>query len=140
MRSDRRLIIILSFVLIVTTLLVFCPCFSFDFLLTWDDGWQVFNDNTHDGLTIQNVGKMFSSFYQGQYSPLNQFIYTCVKLCLIAFLTSICMVIHPLQVEPVSWISTSKILSCSFFFLSGLVVNTCYASEPIIRATLAQSF
>lgn len=175
MRNDRKLMIISLFVLTVTTLLVFYPCFSFDFLLTWDDGWQVFNDNTHDGLTIQNVGKMFSSCYMGQYSPLNQFIYTCVyesfgmrslpfhivnvvlhigcvlltfffvkkllvlygeshsdKLYLIAFLTALCTAIHPLQVEPVSWISASKILSCSFFFLSGLVVYSYYISKPTV--------
>lgn len=162
-------------VLIVITIIVFYPCLSFDFLLSWDDGWQVFNDYTHNGLSVSNLREIFSSFYMGQYSPFNQLIYTCiysivgmnalyfhlVSMCLhigcvllvyiflrqllvlygeanfdrinlVSFITAVCVAIHPLQIESVVWISASKVLWCSFFFLCGLVLYLKYIRKPTI--------
>lgn len=154
--------------LIITNFAVYYPTLNHRFLKEWDDEWQVLNRYTTNGLSFENIQEIFSSFYNGQYSPLNQFIYTIIftfnglspkgfhianlvwhisYICLIfifinkilqlysgtketkniwiAFIAALLMAIHPIQVEAVSWISASKILTCSFFFMGSLV---CYLS------------
>ena len=44
----------------------------------------------------------------------------------ISFLTALLWAIHPVHVEPVSWLSASKVLIYSFFYLSGLIVYIRY--------------
>jgi hypothetical protein len=118
------------------------------------------NIYTEGGICFKNIRAIFTEFYYGQYSPLNElmylFLYTLfgynplvfhlssllihavnaclVFLCLrifleryilgkgnnnimIAFMTAMFFAVHPLNVESVAWISASKIILCSFFYL-----------------------
>ena len=46
-----------------------------DFLYRWDDGWQVMNQYTEGGINLDNLRAIFSEFYHGQYSPVNECMY-----------------------------------------------------------------
>lgn len=72
--SRKNLLFMLG--LVVTVMTVFYPVLQHGFLYTWDDRWQILNAYTFNGLTWKNVNSIFSNFYMGQYSPLNQFFYT----------------------------------------------------------------
>ena len=72
--SRKNLLFMLG--LVVTVMTVFYPVLQHGFLYTWDDRWQILNAYTFNGLTWKNVNSIFSHFYMGQYSPLNQFFYT----------------------------------------------------------------
>lgn len=161
--TDNKLFYLLQTILIVVTFIVFYPVLGHDFLYSWDDQWQVLNSYTFNGFSQDNLINILFNSYYGQYSPLNQFFYTCIysllgskpvyfqcsnllfhlgcvllafnlissllllrrrdnktKIYLIAFGVALLMGIHPVQVEAVSWISASKVLTCAFFFLLGL--------------------
>src|SRR5690606_11451109 len=45
---------------------------------------------------------------------------------MVAFITALLFLIHPMQVESVVWISASKVLLYAFFFLSALVFYLRY--------------
>lgn len=152
--------------LIIPILLVFIQTTEFHYLKSWDDGWQVLNRFTTNGLTFDNIKEIFSTFYCGQYSPLNQLTYTITYIItglnpkgyhlnnLIFHISYVCMVfifvnkllhmytqtensrnnwisfivtlfiaIHPVQVEVIAWISASKVLIYSNFFIGALI---CY--------------
>lgn len=47
---------------------------------------------------------------------------------MVPFITALLFLIHPMQVESVAWISASKVLLYSFFFLSSLVLYLAYIS------------
>lgn len=173
---SRELFFIIG--LIVVILVVYYPIIEHDFLYTWDDRWQVLSVYTYNGLTWKNINNIFSNFYMGQYSPLNQLFYTityelfgvnplafhsinlcwhisCVLLTYvfikkilllmnynnkenqsvkwIAFCVALLMGIHPVQVEPVSWLSASKILVQAFFFMFGLVCYLFYLQKEKVR-------
>lgn len=154
-------------VLVILPLIVFYPVFTHDFLYMWDDKWQVLNGYTFGGVSWKNIYSIFSEYPMGQYSPLNQLVYSflyiqfgpnatvfhaanlvwhigCVllvyrsvglllqlrlqkrKALLIAFTTALLMAVHPVQVECVAWISASKVLTFSFFFLLGLTFYLHY--------------
>jgi len=66
----------LQSVLLVYGLLIYVQVVDFEFLTHWDDGWQVQNFYSLGGLSWENIKDIFSSFYQKQYSPLNQLSYT----------------------------------------------------------------
>lgn len=146
--------------LILATVIVYFPILGNDFLIYWDDKWQVMNYYTEGGIHVDNFRAIVTEFYYGQYSPLNAilyvFIYTlfgynplvfhlvslllhtgCVCLVYwivrrifkqtnrihirqapaIAWITALIFAVHPMNVEAVAWISASKILVYSFFFL-----------------------
>lgn len=156
-------------ILVLSVALLFWQTLDYRFLKGWDDGWQVLNGYTTNGLTLSNIEDIFSDFYYGQYSPLNQLSYTIVFLfnglspkgfhfasllwhvgyvCMlflfldkllhlftqsaevnntrIAFIVALLTAVHPVQIESVAWISASKVLSCSFFFISALLSYLCY--------------
>lgn len=168
--------VICTFILIIATLLVFYQTTGFHFLKDWDDEWQVLNRCTANGFTLSNIQEIFSTFYNGQYSPLNQLSYTIIfifnglnpqgyhwanlvwhtgYICLvfffidkllqlhtgnknqkntwIAFIVALFMALHPVQVETVAWISASKILTCSFFFMGSLVCYLSYLQSYKVR-------
>ncbi|MZH02314.1 MAG: tetratricopeptide repeat protein [Nitrospinae bacterium] len=50
-------------------------------------------------------------------------------LCLAGSLTALTFGIHPLRVEPVSWISSRDELLCSFFFLSSILTYIVYLRD-----------
>ncbi len=62
--------------LVIITLLLYWRSLGNEFLMLWDDQWQVFNPYTADGFTPENIGKILTDIYYRQYSPLNQFAYT----------------------------------------------------------------
>ncbi len=72
--------ITISFIII--PLMLFACCYftfqqvsSFNFVDKWDDGWQVLNLYTSRGINANNFVDIFTTFYSGQYSPLNQWMY-----------------------------------------------------------------
>ena len=62
--------------LFLLPLIVYHALAGFEFLTAWDDGWMVFNRHTTDGLGLRNLADIASETNQGQYSPVNQLIYT----------------------------------------------------------------
>lgn len=62
--------------LIAPILFVYWPVHEFDYLIGWDDQWFVTNHYTENGFTWQNICLIFTDFYYGQYSPINQVYYT----------------------------------------------------------------
>ena len=47
---------------------------------------------------------------------------------LIAFMTSLLFAVHPLMVEAVAWISASKVILCTFFYLASVLFYLKYAT------------
>lgn len=150
--------------LIPIVILVYCPVINYDFQYQWDDHWVVMNHYTTGGFHWSNIYHIFTDFYHGQYSPLNQMNYLIIyslfnyspsafhlanlgwhllnvllvfafldtflnsspKLSTsnnrkIAFFTAFIWGIHPVNVEAVSWLSASKILIYSSFYLFALL-------------------
>lgn len=151
-------------ILILIIILIYYPVINHDFLYLWDDHWVVINHYTAGGFSWSNLYHIFTDFYHGQYSPLNQmnyliiyslfgyssfafhlanlvwhlfnvilvfiflytFLYSSPKLSTlnnrrIAFFTAFIWGIHPVNVEAVSWLSASKILIYSSFYLLALL-------------------
>lgn len=156
--------------LILACLIVYWPVLSHQFQYMWDDQWQVINRYTEMPLTWHNLWTIFTEFYGGQYSPINQLIYTLLytgfgynpfwfhtlnlavhtlnallvyfllnkllgqtryftisSACRIAFFTALLFSVHPLQAEAVAWISASKIVLYTLFYLLALYAYVCYA-------------
>ena len=59
----------------------FFPTFGNELMTGWDDQWQVTNSFTSSGFTWNNLQAIFTESYQGQYSPLNQCMYTLLYAC-----------------------------------------------------------
>ena len=59
----------------LATGLVYFPILGNDFLYFWDDQWVVMNYYTEGGFNIENIWAIFTEFYHGQYSPLNESLY-----------------------------------------------------------------
>jgi len=139
-----------------------------------DDNWMVYENRHVFNLSPENIREYFTSFYRGQYSPVNTLFYGVIYhffgidpayfhgfslilhignvllvLCfvqqlisllrkdslegkggagypMVAFITALLFLIHPMQVESVVWISASKVLLYAFFFLSALVFYLRY--------------
>lgn len=151
-------------ILVSIVVLVYYPVLNHDFLYLWDDHWVVINHYTTGGFSWSNLYHIFTDFYHGQYSPLNEmnyliiyslfgyssfafhlvnlgwhlinvllvfifldtFLNSSLKLSTthnrkIAFLTAFIWGIHPVNVEAVSWLSASKILIYSVFYLLALL-------------------
>jgi hypothetical protein len=128
-----------------------------DFLYAWDDQWVAINHFTEAGWTWDNLWRIFTEYYHGQYSPANEFLYVLVysisgysplafhSACLLLHVANVCMVflccrellkmngkeqvtaisfiaallfaVHPMNVESVAWISASKVLVYTAFYL-----------------------
>jgi hypothetical protein len=65
-------------VLGAATFLVYIPALSNEFLMRWDDQWVVINNYTYHGFTADNLWRILTEFYHGQYAPLNQLYYTAL--------------------------------------------------------------
>lgn len=173
---------ILVLLLFVVILMVYYPALNNDFIMEWDDQWQVMTSTTENGLTWENINHMFSYSFQNQYFPVNQLCYSlvylfvdgykawgfhlfCVLLHLsntllvfilfkrllrisgrmdkesirpVSFITALLFAIHPLNVESVAWISASKILVYSFFYLIALYTYLIYVK--IQKKTISFSY
>lgn len=164
--------------LVLITISLYWRSFSNEFLMLWDDQWMVFNSYTAGGLTPENLKRILTDIYYGQYSPLNQLVYTllyCIAgydpvvyhgfnilmhvlnvviaylfvnslltamrgdlhpaapegdvLYMTAnasFIAALLFAVHPVNVEAVAWVSASKIVVCSFFYLMGLYLYVRY--------------
>lgn len=160
--------------IILLCIMAYIPILGNKFMTAWDDGWQVINNYT-ETLSWYNIKLIFTDYYYGQYSPVNQFLYTVIyyffgydsvafhlfslllhtlnallvffivrqlliknisqgskyenKIVLISLGTALLFAIHPLQVEAVAWLSASKILVCSFFYLLGIWFYLSYIQK-----------
>lgn len=65
-------------ILIAVSIAVYYPVTDYPFMKSWDDQWQVLNFYTTNGLSMNSIISIFSTFYNGQYSPLNQMCYTAI--------------------------------------------------------------
>lgn len=63
-------------VIICITAMIYWPAHSLRFLHGWDDQWAIFNYFTEDGLTWSNLYSIVTTFFCGQYAPVNQIYYT----------------------------------------------------------------
>ncbi|MDB5005082.1 MAG: hypothetical protein JWQ34_3307 [Mucilaginibacter sp.] len=64
--------------LTISVLLVYHSVFSHQFQLKWDDQWVITNFYTENGLTANNLYAIFTDFFHGQYSPINQLSFTLI--------------------------------------------------------------
>ncbi len=158
--SERRLHALPLLGICLLTVCAFLPTFWNGFQMEWDDQWMVFNPMTKGHLDWHLLKVIFTTPFNGQWGPLNQFAYTVIfrlfgysclayhvyslvlhvcNVCLvwavlktvlsdcggmevsrtrhICLFATILFAVHPLQVETVAWISASKILLSSVFYL-----------------------
>jgi hypothetical protein len=64
--------LIVASLLTIAILLVYYSVFSHQFQLKWDDHWVVTNFYTEGGFTTSNLYAIFTEYFHGQYSPINQ--------------------------------------------------------------------
>lgn len=64
--------------LVIACLLVYFPILWNDFQMGWDDQWQIMNRYTEDGFTRENLQAVFTDYYYGQFSPINEVIYMAI--------------------------------------------------------------
>ncbi len=62
--------LLLSFVILALTFIVFLPVFTSEFLTTWDDKTYILDNTMIRSITMQSVKEMFSSQVGGTYVPL----------------------------------------------------------------------
>jgi hypothetical protein len=75
-RLNYNHLIIMHLLLIITCVLaVYWQVYTFDFLYGWDDQWFVTNYMTKGGFSTKNLYEILTTFYYGQYAPLNQYYY-----------------------------------------------------------------
>jgi hypothetical protein len=70
--------ILFILVLIAVTFSVYFPVLFNDFLYLWDDQWVVINHYTYNGMEMNNLWRIFTEYYHGQYAPFNQLYYSCL--------------------------------------------------------------
>lgn len=145
--------------------LAFLPTFGNGFQMEWDDQWMLMNPQTVSHLNWSTLGDILMTRSHGQWSPVNQLLYTLlyhvdgynaavfhaaslllhlINVCLlyvalhmlladvtdfsqkrrgwVVFITTLFFAVHPLQVESVAWVSASKTLLSSVFYLSGFIM------------------
>ena len=61
-------------ILTLACLLFYNPVLNNQFQSLWDDQWVVMNGYTEAGLGWENIVRIFSEFYNGQYAPINQLL------------------------------------------------------------------
>lgn len=162
--------------LVLITAAVYAQILWHNFFYHWDDQWVVINSFTESGFTADNLWNVLTTFYHGQYAPMNELSYIVVhslfgfdaaafhgasilwhignvvlvylfvaallpmmgeglgerKSRTVAWLTALAFAVHPVGVESVAWISASKILVYSFFYLLALNVYLVYVSKPTL--------
>ena len=62
-------------ILVVACIAAYYPILFNDFLYYWDDQWQVINRYTEGGINFGNIWSIFTEYFGGQYSPVNQSMY-----------------------------------------------------------------
>jgi hypothetical protein len=75
-KRDPRNVVYLHFGLIaVSGTLVFFPILNNGFIYRSDDAWQLIKNPNVCSLSTANVVSFFTSYFNGQYSPLNTLVY-----------------------------------------------------------------
>ncbi|ACU64051.1 hypothetical protein [Chitinophaga pinensis] len=74
LRKDKLVFLLLA----LLTLCVYAHIRSLNFQTNWDDQWVVQNWYTEGGFSMINFRSILTDFYEGQYSPVNQFYYTLI--------------------------------------------------------------
>ncbi|RNC63780.1 hypothetical protein D7D25_14815 [Proteiniphilum sp. X52] len=59
----------------ISALAIYYPILSNQLLDFWDDQWVVMNQYTEGGFTFQNIWRILTEFYHGQYAPFNEYLY-----------------------------------------------------------------
>ena len=68
-----------SFLLIILScVIIYTPVLGFDFQRGWDDNWMVMNHYTVFGFSWINLKAVFTEYFNAQYGPVNQVIYTAI--------------------------------------------------------------
>lgn len=154
MSNRKELLFMVGLVAFIMS--VFYPVLQHDFLYTWDDRWQILNVYTFNGLTWKNVYAIFSNFYMGQYSPLNQFFYTvtyalfganplsfhAVNLCwhigyvilTYIFIKQVLLLINGNKNLPLEWIAFGVALLVAIHPVQVEAVSWLSASKIVIQA------
>lgn len=70
MKGMKENYVLLAILLI--TFLIYSPILQNDFLYYWDDQWVVMNDYTTGGWSVDNLCRIFTDFYNGQYAPFTE--------------------------------------------------------------------
>lgn len=152
-------------IIILISIWVLSPVHLLRFLWGWDDQWAIFNRFTEAGFTWSNIYSIFTTYYCGQYAPINQLYYTIIyyffaynpiyyhigglvihviNACLvyymlinisnlisnnklknshISLLASVLFAISPFNLEPVAWVSATKVTLYALFYFSAII---CY--------------
>jgi hypothetical protein len=71
----KHRILISAFFLVIAVFITYWQILLNQFQLSWDDWWVVQNGYTEGGLNVDNLGRIFTEFYHGQYAPLNELFY-----------------------------------------------------------------
>ena len=64
--------------LALITLALYVQILGHDFFYHWDDQWVVINSFTENGLSASNLWSVLTTFYHGQYAPMNELSYMVV--------------------------------------------------------------
>lgn len=67
--------------LVIVQVFLYAPIIGYQFQKAWDDHWVVINSYTQQGFKFQNLFRIFSEFYNGQYAPINQMYYSLLFEC-----------------------------------------------------------
>lgn len=68
--------------LMISVAAVYSTVVNHDFLYQWDDQWVVINHYTTGGLNWENLYRILTEFYHGQYTPLNEMNYFLIHKCI----------------------------------------------------------
>lgn len=76
-KHDGIIYSLFSFIILI----IYYPILNNQFLDAWDDQWVVINYFTESGINLSNLWNIFSSYFHGQYSPLNECLYLILYTC-----------------------------------------------------------
>lgn len=62
-------------ILLIAGVTIYYPILGNQLLDFWDDQWVVMNHYTEGGVNLQNIWRILTEFYHGQYAPFNEFLY-----------------------------------------------------------------
>ncbi|MBO6124586.1 MAG: hypothetical protein J6P55_01825 [Bacteroidaceae bacterium] len=126
--------------ILVVTVISFWPTFFNGLQSGWDDQWQVTNGYTTNGFTINNIRGILFKTYGGQYSPVNQIMYTFLykyiryqpfyyhTVCLLLHLINVAMV-YMILVRLYKWEMLSLENKKCVIFASFCAL--CFAINPL---------
>jgi len=69
---------VISSILVLAVVIVYWPAFFNQFLLQWDDQTIAMNYFTESSFTGSNLWAILTTYYAGQYAPINQLFYSCL--------------------------------------------------------------